>query len=254
MDRYDKLEELQKTWSEPRELHRAVPREIALTAGGIAIVCLAGLLIVGGMGAMVGLERRVLSQAEFKRLIHEEGREAEARITRHWRSSSKDSQPMVAYEFDCEGRMCKGESSTPSRIWRGLAVGSPLAVRYLPSDPGRNHPRDWEPSMLPFWFPIIIGGVLAVLGAVLGYALHKEKFLLREGRPAPGIVTGYGHASHGKKSIHYEFRLMSGGLATGKSSPKRKLPAIGAAVCVVYDRDNPRRNSMYPMELVRVVV
>lgn len=253
MDRYDKMEELQRTWTPPRELHRATPREVALTGAGVGIVFLAGLLILGGLAAVVGLERKALNSAEDKRLLHEQGREAEGRVTRHWRTADKDSQPMVAYEFDCEGRVCAGRSSAPARIWRGLAVGSPIAVRFLPSDPRRNHPRDWEPSVLPLWFPFVIGGVLVVLGVMIARFVGKQKRLLREGRPAPGIVTGYSHASHGKKVIRYEFRVMSGAVAKGRSSPTRRLPAIGATVCVVYDRDNPRSNSMYPVELVSVV-
>ena len=101
--------------------------------------------------------------------------------------------------------------------------------------------------------PFVIGGILAALGGVIGWSVGKQKRLLREGRPAPGLVTGYTHASHGKKGIRYEFRLMSGALAKGKSPATRhRLPAIGSTVCVVYDRDNPRSNSMYPVELVRV--
>ena len=90
--------------------------------------------------------------------MHEQGREAEGRVTRHWRTGDKDSQPMLAYEFDCEGQVWQGSSSAPARVWRGLPVGSPIAVRFLPSDPARNHPRAWEPSVLPPWFLLSSAG------------------------------------------------------------------------------------------------
>ena len=39
----------------------------------------------------------------------------------------------------------------------------------------------------------------------------------------------------------------------GSGGETSKPPAIGSTICVVYDRDNPGRNSPYPFSLVRVM-
>jgi len=51
--------------------------------------------------------------------------------------------------------------------------------------------------------------------------------------------------------IHYEFRLLNGIVAKGKSSAS-KAPAGDAPLCVLYDPENPRRNARYPFSLVRL--
>jgi hypothetical protein len=65
-------------------------------------------------------------------------------------------------------------------------------------------------------------------------------------------VRRYSYAHHGQKNIHYEFPLLSGGIAKGKSGPTRRLPAIGATLCVIYDRENPSRNAPYPLEMAKL--
>jgi hypothetical protein len=52
--------------------------------------------------------------------------------------------------------------------------------------------------------------------------------------------------------MKYEFPLVEGGIGKGKGSPSRKPLAVGSTITVIYDRDNPRRNSPYPMEMVRI--
>ncbi len=253
MDRYQQMEELHRHWAPPPALAASTPRTVVLAGGGVAVVVLAGLLFVGAVAAIVGLETVARNQAEDRRQLREQGREAEATITRHWREGNKENRPMVAYEFDWEGRTYSGRTHLPLRVWKTLDAGSPFAVRFLPADPARNRSRDWEPSVLPVWFPFLVGALLAAIGMLLVYLVRRQTNLLREGRPAPGVVTRYSQAPHNKKNVHYEFRLLSGGIAKRKSGPTRRvLPAIGATVCVVYDRDNPRHSALYPMDLARL--
>ena len=49
----------------------------------------------------------------------------------------------------------------------------------------------------------------------------------------------------------YEFQLLDGTNVKGRSDV-RKVPAEGTALCVLYLPDNPRRNALYPLSLVRL--
>lgn len=252
MDRYQQLEEVRRKWTPPKELTGSVPREIRLSSGGYVVAVLAVLLILGGIGAGIALSAVGRREAAVQMKLAREGQEAEARVTRVWRASDKEHVPMVAYQFEVDGRQYGDNVKVPLRIWKLLAVGSPLAVRFLPADPLISHPLDWRKERMPVWAPFLVGSMFSGIGVGLVFLLKREAGLLSEGRPAPAIVTKYSHGQHGSKNVHYEFRLLSGSLAKGKSGPTRKLPAIGATICVLYDRDNPRRNRAYPFEMVRV--
>jgi hypothetical protein len=58
--------------------------------------------------------------------------------------------------------------------------------------------------------------------------------------------------NHGK-FLKYEFSLAGGGVEKGSGGSTRKPPAIGSTICILYDRDNPRRNAPYPFDMTRVV-
>jgi len=253
MDRYQEMAELQRTWTPPPELVR-YEREVQLSPQGVAIAVLAGIMILGGVAAGIALETAGNRQSEEQSLLREQGKDAEATVTRLWRARDKERRPMVAYQFETEGRTYRRSVTAPLAVWKKLAAGSPLAVRFLPSDPARNHPRDWAESTMPLWLSLLVGAMLIAVGAFLVLMLRRQLALLSEGRPAPAVVTRYSYAQHGQKNLHYEFPLMSGSVAKGRSGPKstRRLPAIGATICVIYDRENPRRNAPYPLEMARL--
>jgi hypothetical protein len=252
MDRYQEMSELQRTWTPPPELLGSGPREVELSRAGIAVAVLAGFLILGGIGAGIALERVRIQQSDGQKLLREQGDDVESSVTRLWRASDKESSPMVAYQFEVDGRTYHKSVNVPLAIWKKLASGSPLAVRFLPSDPSRSHPRDWAESIMPNWVPFLMGGMLGAGGVALVLILRWQLGLLSEGRPAPAVVTRYSNAQHGQKNIHYEFPLLGGEVAKGKSGPTRRLPAIGATLCVIYDRENPRRNARYPLRMAQV--
>ena len=53
--------------------------------------------------------------------------------------------------------------------------------------------------------------------------------------------------------VHYEWTTMSGATRTGKyNHGKKQMPAVGAPIPIVYDRDNTFRHSKYPMSFVRI--
>ena len=255
MDRYQQLQELRQQWKAPAELNRSIPREVQLKAAGYAVAVLSGLLVLGGIAGGVLLQIGSDRQAREQAVLERDGMDADAQVTRLWRSSDKEQAPMATYRFDAGGRIYSKSVKVPRQVWNTLASGSTLPVRFLPSDPSISHPREWSADRTPIWVPPMIGVSMAGLSLVLVLRLKRQRRLLSEGRPAPGIVTRYSHADKGRKRIHYEFAPMHSSVIEGKSGPMRRqtMPAIGATVCVLYDPDNPRRNTPYPMDLVRIL-
>ena len=92
--------------------------------------------------------------------------------------------------------------------------------------------------------------MVTVPAFLLPIPVRREVRLLAEGRPAPGRVTGFKKADEAFR-VQYEFRLLNGALAKGKVN-RSKPPVVGAPLCVLYDPENPRRNALYPLSLVRL--
>jgi hypothetical protein len=255
MERYDQLAHLQRNWSPPPELAGSGERTVGLTGGGIALMVLAAALFLGGIAAGIAISRQSHAETANRDLLSTQGKDAEAVITRLWHSADKDNRSMVTYRFEVEGRIYSKSVTASRSLWKTMVVGAPLAVRFVPFNPTINRPRGWEESVAPAWLPYLVGLMLAGISAGLVFIVRRQMHLLSEGRPAPAVVTRYSSAQHGQKNIHFEFALLGGGMAKGRSGPVRKpLPAIGATVCVIYDRDNPSRNAVYPFDLVKVKV
>ena len=247
------LTELMRGWKPPVELGVSSPREVKLSAGGIGIACLAAVLVLLAVAAAVTLSRLRSSQLREKRVLAESGVLTEAVVTRRFRANDKEHQPRITYEFRHEGQTYRKSTNTPESIWKGLAPGSTIEVRFLPGDPMTNHPTEWEPGEVPAWAPGVAAAALVVLAMVLLRGLRRQMQLLSDGRAAPAVVVGHRRVQHGQKVLKYEFPLMDGGVGKGRGGQTRKPAAVGSTITVVYDRDNPKRNAPYPFDLARVV-
>jgi hypothetical protein len=154
-----------------------------------------------------------------------------------------------------EGRTYEGRTEIGSSKWKALRVGATLPVRYVRSDPAWSFPAGVRPKVMPAWVPFVVAGILAVVGWLVVFLIHRQRRLLMEGRAAPAIVTRQTRhrTQHGgtQWSIAYTFRLLSGATAAGKSGPSNKPSAIGSVICVLYDPDCPSRSAPYPLQLVR---
>jgi hypothetical protein len=103
---------------------------------------------------------------------------------------------------------------------------------------------------MPLWLPYPVAGALALASFLIAREIRRQRRLLAEGRPAPALVTRHEGNRQGKVA-HYEFPLLSGALARGKAGPQKKPPAVGSLLCVLYEPDRMRNNSLYPLSLVR---
>ncbi len=246
----DEWTEMEREWKQPRELATACPRDVQLSGSGKFMAVLAGIFLVGAFGAAYALQTGRTRQVLKREAWRETGVEAEGVVTRHWRTGGKEDTPKIAYEFEHDGRTEKGDAAAPLRIWRTLQVGSQIRVRYVPSNPQINHPADWQWDVMPAFVPGMSGGFLMVMGLLFVSLIRRDSRLLADGKAAPARVTGYRHDKGGKR-LRYEFRSSDGVTRKGGGGTMRKPPAIGSIITILYDRDNPRRNHPYPLEMVR---
>jgi len=107
-------------------------------------------------------------------------------------------------------------------------------------------------SALPLWLPFLVGGSLAAGAGLALLPLLSQRRLLAEGRAAPAVVTRHEKNQHGKIT-HYKFATLSGAVVGGHTGPDRNPHEVGATICVLYDPNNPGKNSRYPLSLVRLL-
>ena len=239
-----------ESWTPPDGLGYSSLRPVGLTGGGVALLVVAGMMLLGAVAAAIGLGTTARRQAKDHRLLQEQGVNTDAQITRLWRSGDKNQQHLVSYRFTVQEREYVARKGVPSRIWQTLRAGSSLPVRYLPSDPKVNHPTEWDDTPMPNWLPYLLSGALVAIAFGVTIPLRIQMRLLTEGRPAPGTVTGHRRTKDGT-ILRYEFQLLNGATAKGRGQSRRP-PAIGAPICVLYDPENPRRNAPYPLTLVKL--
>ncbi len=148
--------------------------------------------------------------------------------------------------------MYHGEASAPRSYWSNLQEGEPLSIRYAPSNPLVNRPANVPATDAPLWVILLIPVTFAGVSALLVYRVRKQRRLLEEGRPAPGVITKMRRTKNGR-SIRYDFLLPGGGTATGSGIAKSGPTDPGNLITIVYDPENPSSSAPYPFELVKIV-
>ena len=91
-------------WTPPDGLGYSSLRPVRLTGGGIAMLVLAGAMLVGAVVAGIGLGTTARRQAQDQRLLQDQGVNTDAQISRVWRSTGRDQQHLVSYRFTVQER------------------------------------------------------------------------------------------------------------------------------------------------------
>ncbi len=251
MDRNNQIAGLGQPWTPPDGLWHSPPREVSLTGNGRALLGLAVALLACAPVAGILLGVLFNRQADERRLLREQGVPAQARITRLWRHRGEQRRHRAEYTFTANASEYHGQTELARRIWITLAPGSPLPVRYLPTNPDLHQVGNRERKAAPLWVAYLVAVAVATGGGLALLPIRSQRRLLSEGRPALAVVSKHTKGQHGQVS-HYEFQVLSGATAAGRCGPAKKPAAIGSTLCVLYNPDNPRWNAPYPLSLVRL--
>ena len=250
------FKEIAHNWNPPDRLGYSSLRPVRLSRLGMILAVVIALFAIGGVVLGVVLATKSRQEALERDMLREQGVVTDATVLRVWRNGGKENTPRVRYRFEVQGRELVASHSVPKAIWDTLQAGSSIPVRYVPAQPAINHPAEWNVRVMPWFVSVLVAAMFLVMTSVMSLLIRGQWRLLAEGRPAPGIVTGYKKTDKAV-AMEYEFRLLSGALKKGRggaASSTKKLPPVGSVVCILYEPDNPRRNGLYPLQLVRLAI
>jgi hypothetical protein len=247
----------QEKWRPPSELLRSTPRSVSLTWLGIVLGCLAVLMLGGGafLGPWLFVQAG-RDQALLERMAVE-GAVTGGTVEYIGPAYGKDSHRKITFRYEVNGHSYTPNTTVGSRAAQGLQAAGQVQVRYLPADPARGWIVGHEPQQTPVWASPL-AGLSMVLGAlVLVFQFRRQRSLLSEGRPAAGVVTKVrwagGNHGTGKHVASYQFQAQDGQTYKGRfRGTKKRCGAVGDSLTVLYDSDNPKRSSRYPMQLVKI--
>jgi hypothetical protein len=236
------------------ELQRfgVVPRDVRLTSGGRVVAVFAVLLAAAAVTAALGLPILRMSQQAERDYFDLERVVADALITGvRIDRDDEDRRRVVTYRYAAPGGEYEGRVELEMRNPRETVEGGRLRIVYLPSEPKRSWLQGrGRPGVMPMWLlPVVPMGFL-LSAAGMAWGVRRQRILLSEGRFTTARVTSYKkvQGSHGHSyRVTYEFTTLSGAKVTAKTD--RTLPQDTTTVAVVYHRENPRWNAIYPLSL-----
>ena len=106
------------------------------------------------------------------------------------------------------------------------------------------------------WPALALPIASAVAAFVIFRTVRRQLYALAYGRPAMATVTRVEKKRTDKGTfwmVHYAWTTLSGATRVGRyQHGKKRPPAIGATIPVVYDRDDSARHARYPLPFVRI--
>jgi len=228
------------------------PREVQLTAAGSVVALLAGLFAAGALAAALALPTLRVGQQTARDRLEREGIPADATIVRVTIEQGEDRRRVVTYRYSAPDGEHEHTVRLSMRDRRETVEDGRLAIVYLPTEPSRSWLAGEGPGVMPLWLLPAIPIVLVLIAIALALRVQRDRELLREGRFAMARVVSskkvQGSHSHGYR-VGYEFTTLSGATITASAKRDRPLPADMETIAVVYHREDPRRNAIYPLSL-----
>jgi len=229
-----------------------VPRDVRLTANGKAAMGVAIMLAAAAVATVIGLTILRAHQVAARTRIARDGVAAQAEVTRVTRTRGDDPRTDVVYQYAASDGAHEGAARFSQRAGRNISEGGRLAITYLRSDPSRSWAVGREPGVLPVLvIPAIALALLLIAGAI-AWHVGRCRELMTEGRLAQARVlesTRVTGQHGGVYRLRYQFTTLSGATITGKVERGRTI-SVGETIPIVYHRENPNWNSLYPLSLV----
>ena len=194
--------------------------------------------LLAALWLMIDIPRQIMRRDTLRR----NGVETIAKIEKL--SYARGAQMWVTYAFVVEDRSIREEVRVPDSFREALSHADSLRVLYIPSDPGINHPAEWE------WTIYSEGGwLIAFAWTVPGFLflsqLRKERQLAAEGTTAIGVVTNCSPAKGGFR-FTYEFRTPNGSTIEGIGR-STCVKEVGASIKVLFLTRNPLQAEPLPL-------
>ena len=254
MNHRPEFKEIAQGWNPPTELGRSIPREVRLTRAGVAVMVVAFAMLAAAIASGVGLGMRTAREKRRIEAIQTSGQDAEAVVTRRWRTSGESPKYRLAYTFEWQGQIYGGESSVPRSRWSAITEDSRLPIRFVPSKPEWNYAKEWPGKPLPPFVPVVAAAFFLLAGFAVREGVRRQKSLIAEGRTAPARIlkrrTHHNGEGGTQTIVTYEFALPGGAIVKGRAN-SRKGRDLGSVQCAIYLPENPRRNGLYPLELAK---
>lgn len=137
----------------------------------------------------------------------------------------------------------------------GLCVFSVLLILAGVAEVGKDLRRDPLHQASFWWVPFLFLGFFIAGGVWLVSSLWRQGHLLAVGLPASAVVTRcvVGRTRNGTScyQLGYEFPLPNGGLYRGNGN-RWQPHEEGSVITILYDPDKPHRNSLYPVDMVKL--
>lgn len=241
----------------PAVLLKSTPRPVGVNASGGLMYFAAAALVAAGIWGGITLNERAQTAARHVELFEAERTLAAGDIIQLRKRGGDDEHRITAYyRYSARGRELTGSFSLRRSENDKFAVGSPVGVWYLPSEPEVNWLDGYAPRPRAAWPAAVVPLGCTLAAAALMAVVRRQANLLAYGRATMGTVTRIEKKRTDKGTfwmVHYDFQTMSGATRSGKyNHGKKDLPAIGATIPIVYDRDNTSRHAKFPMSFVRV--
>ncbi len=247
------LLDLQNNWRAPSDLLSfPIPRPVRMTGQAKMLFGFMVLFQVGaGIFAVFGISA-IQRDREREALLGREGVITQATIMRKWETRGKSTSYYAQYRYEVNGQVYHRQARIPSSAWRQLTPGSEVPARYAPSKPEIS--RLEVETRTPSWVMFLPFGVFALVIVLLPLPVLMQKKLLQSGSPAGAIVTRVTTVKNGK-NVQYQFLDAGGNQVNGNAMvPASQTPEPGQAITVIYNPDNPKRNTIYPPQMVRLDV
>jgi hypothetical protein len=84
----------------------------------------------------------VSRQSSHREALRRDGKETIGRIEKV--TLARGSQMWVKYDFAVDSTLIRNEVRVPDSFHKAVNHEDSLRIRYLPTDPGINHPAEWE--------------------------------------------------------------------------------------------------------------
>ncbi len=238
----------------PAELMRYVPRQVELTATGVAALSGAVLLLLSGVVSGAWFYVAAERDAGLRSAAAQESVSTMAEVTRVHRRRGRNAKTEVFYRYSVNGREYTGRTQLRKRDAGALQQGGNILVRYVASAPAQSWLPGHEPQGVQFRIIPLIVLPLCAAGSLIMFRMHRQRQLLTSGRVTFAHVTEARKFQHSQGSgyhVHFEFHLLSGARRTGRFNVHKDPPEVGSPVAILYDPDDPERYERYPLPLVR---